>query len=186
MEVDVSGYSELPSLRHAVLKMYDRRYAAFMRAVHNLTCFELAEEEYRQFMLSPEGNKFAWKLAANEVTEDEAIDDHNGWERARKEAYLSNQCQNLYRKEFEAYRSVEQLQGVGNGPRLYTSVKLNLWPVEDRLSDYKAQSFLDVPGVLLEYVEGYSVGNEDYLPLSMIVARRKKGGSSRLADWYEN
>lgn len=154
MEVDVLHSSEPAPTdypKHAVLKLYDRRYATQLRGDYNIGPWTpAAEERYREFVASGE----AAKLISE--TEDITIDDELSWGETHEETFLFDYCRDIYRCEIDVYRRLKDLQGE-TIPKVFADVRFNPWPSSDP-PPTDTQDFFEVPGILMEHIRGYSLG----------------------------
>lgn len=154
MEVDILDSSEIVDPpKHAVVKLYDRRYALQLREDKKIVPWtQSVEEQYREFVGSGEAAEF---IAALEEDDDTGDDVGQPWDAARDEAFLFDFCRDLYISETEAYRRLEDLQG-RNVPKAFAKIRLKLWSSSDPPS-VDTRDFFEVPGILMEYIRGYDL-----------------------------
>ncbi|KAM3081446.1 hypothetical protein ACMFMG_004910 [Clarireedia jacksonii] len=87
MEVELMG-GHLGN-KHAVLKLYDRKFATQLRSDHKVgPLTHMKEERFRAFVESGGASKFVERLR----TDDEFEEPEEGWNMAENEAYLHNYC----------------------------------------------------------------------------------------------
>lgn len=144
------GDSNQPT--QAILKLYDRRFAAQLRKDEGGDeCWSPEiENEFAKFVASGEAAQFVSKLR----DDDDFEEPEEGWSAAENEAYLHNWCSDFFDTEVRAYDTLRALQGK-QVPCLYATVSIYL------ASDAPARPGLDsstefgvVKGLLLEYVPG--------------------------------
>ena len=130
---------------HAVLKLYDRRYATELRQSYGISPFSHEiEQKFEEFVRSGDAARFIDTLETDEVTD-------LTWDTARDEAFLFDYCRELHKSETEAYHRLSNLQGK-NVPKLLANVQV-------QPSSNEEDILFQVPGVLLEYVEGFSLAD---------------------------
>lgn len=136
----------------AILKLYDRRFAAGLRA-----------GDYRYKAIQPwdpaHDDAFV-ALAQSDEASDYSGKDKDGnpifpgedWTVAQKEVFLYHQCLELYKAEVEAYHTLKPLQGM-DIPELYA----NVCCLEGESTAAPAVSYLQVSGILLEFIPGFAL-----------------------------
>ncbi|KAF4958465.1 hypothetical protein FGADI_2387 [Fusarium gaditjirri] len=142
----------------AVLKLYDRRFGNSLRDCdyQNIPYSDEAKAAYHEFLqrgaMGPFLNELDDEESAADVIPRTMSDIRNGPDGvARFEAALWRLAHKHYRTESEAYARMQDLQGVLI-PKLYAVVRLVTPGETTRVAEY-----LNIPGILLESIEGYSL-----------------------------
>lgn len=135
-----------------VLKLYDRRFSPQLRTEEETVPWtpEL-ESEYREFVNSGCITGF-FDFCAAGYREDwwwgDSYSKRTKWSKAQLEGYLQFLCRRTYGIEKEVYETIRDLQGK-HVPRLFAHPWLQL--------SEKPNKYLDCPGILLEYIQGYEL-----------------------------
>ena len=125
----------------AVLKLYDRRFAAQLRSdsdVEPWTAYH--ESNYVESIRSGDAAEIVRKIHTGEAP-------GNGWGTAQNEAYLHGDCALMFEAEIDVYERLKDYQG-GRIPRLLDTVKL---VTRQSMAD---EDLLNIQGNLLEYLPG--------------------------------
>ncbi|KAI4289476.1 MAG: hypothetical protein L6R35_001257 [Caloplaca aegaea] len=149
MEVKVlAGFSSTKKqAKHAILKLYDWRYAAQLRQDHKVDPWTPDHEaKYRAFVETGDAAKFISALEDDDDTDDPQL-----WDTARDETFLYDYCRDLHSCEVEAYSRLQNLQG-RNIPQFLADVTFNAFPMQKN-------AFFQVRGILLELITGYSLAD---------------------------
>lgn len=144
-----------PSLKLSgrfVLKLFDRRFAAQLRREHDAgnRTPEL-ENDYRKFIQHNDLQACLASFAKFEADDDWSSKAQTDWDRAQREVYLQYLCRKLYSTETAVYDRLHELQG-RDIPRLVARIVLQHSSTCSPVHEY-----LDCPGILLEYIEGFSL-----------------------------
>ncbi|KAJ5091352.1 hypothetical protein NUU61_006222 [Penicillium alfredii] len=119
------------------LKLFDRRFAAECREHEKVEVWvPECENQYHQFDTNDNGDSDGHDLTPAEC-----------------EAYLHHRMQQLYKIEVEAYHAPEDIQGK-YVPQFFASVTL---PVPASSNEIPFREWVDIPGILIEYIEGFSL-----------------------------
>ena len=132
----------------AVLKLYDRRFSEKKRKYSKIPLWTPEREKaYRQYVLCGDAAKFVFEERA-------AKSDNNKleWSTGDKEIYLHEKECGWYDAETQVYHALQDLQGKGI-PKFFQKVIFDPEPSADAI----ATPFLEVPGILIEYIEGTCV-----------------------------
>ncbi|KAL8974698.1 MAG: hypothetical protein Q9197_001067 [Variospora fuerteventurae] len=142
--------------KHAILKLYDWRYAAQLRKDHKIDPWTPDHEaKYRAFVETGEAAKFISTLEDDDDTDDPQL-----WDTARDETFLYDYCRDLHSCEVEAYSRLQDLQG-RSIPRFLADVTFDAFPMQQN------NAFFQVRGILLELITGYSLADlAKYAPQS--------------------
>ncbi|KJX97044.1 hypothetical protein TI39_contig585g00001 [Zymoseptoria brevis] len=134
VELPDTGIGDTDQPTQAILKLYDRRFAAQLRKDEgdDERWSPEIENEFAKFVASGEAAPFVSKLR----DDDDFEEPEEGWSAAENEAYLHNWCSDLFVTEVRAYDTLRALQGK-QVPRLFKSTEFGV-----------------VKGLLLEYVPG--------------------------------
>ncbi|KAL9025354.1 MAG: hypothetical protein Q9180_007688, partial [Flavoplaca navasiana] len=122
MEVNVlEGLSSIKQAKHAILKLYDWRFATQLRQDNKVDQWTpYHEDKYRAFVEDGGAAKF---ISALEDDDDDP-DDDEPWDTARDEAFLFDHCRDLHTCELETYNRLTDLQGK-NIPQFFADVRFN-------------------------------------------------------------
>lgn len=136
------------------MKIFDRRFATELREdlEEDPTWSTDLEAEYSRFVRSEHAPEF-FDLCTKGLRESlfwETDELSQLWDKGREEAYLQCFCRQLYNIESYAYDQLQDIQGI-HVPRLFAHVSL-------QTSD-KPNEYLDCPGLLLEYIDGFQLGD---------------------------
>ncbi|WEW55966.1 hypothetical protein PRK78_001401 [Emydomyces testavorans] len=137
-----------------VLKLYDRRFATQLRQDEEASPWNLQiESDYCEFVRNGRAPEF-FDLCTAKFCEDEdwAYEQREKWNKAQHEAYLQYLCRRTYNIEKVAYDKLRDIQGK-HVPRLFARILLQ--PSGPAL----ANEYLDCPGILLEYIQGFPLTN---------------------------
>ncbi|KAI9750319.1 MAG: hypothetical protein M1835_001400 [Candelina submexicana] len=145
----------------AILKLYDRRYALGVRKewYGKIPPWDPARErEYRKAVDCGQLAAYMQWLDAGEPDEHgEDSDDLIGNLTAQDEGDIYRRCTLSYAQESSVYERLEGLQGE-DIPRLFATVRLDRTSIYPPIpTDNNAATYLDVPGLLMEYVEGFPI-----------------------------
>lgn len=142
-----TGSQTSPS--RAVLKLFDRRFAAQLRADQKIGAWTPEREHaFVDFVTRGEAAEFVRRLRED----DDFEEPEEGWNDAENEAFLHYWCSDLYETEKRAYQALRPLQGA-EIPQLFgcITVRDEKRPAGARTAD---EDLLAVKGLLLEYVPG--------------------------------
>jgi hypothetical protein len=159
MIVDILDQSQ--SAKTAFLKLYDRRFAdQFRRDWCVAPWTKDMEEDHVRFVRSGAIHGFLHKLHT-----DESFLDQEGaeWDHDQNEAFLGDEMLKIYKAETATYGALRDYQG-HLIPRLLAAVDLRLTPpnVEEASQGEEPDSdFFHVKGVLLEYIQGFTMSDID-------------------------
>ena len=129
-----------------VLKLYDRRCCPKWRDEVPHDWNEIAEDEYKSFVESGEGDTFRPDRMHSPRP------GHPGWLIAQYEKWLHDSCYELYTSEVQAYELHRQMQGI-NIPKLFATVTLQYgFSIKNEY-----QHFFEAPGILMEYIQGINL-----------------------------
>jgi len=146
----------LPNL--FILKIYDRRFAEQLRRDNKASLWNpQIEDEYRKFVHDGSAAAF-FKLCSEKdaVNQDWAYEARKEWNQAQQEAYLQYSCLKYYRTESSVYNRLFDIQG-RDIPRLQALVKIKSSSAHTPSTHAPLDDYFDCPGVLLEYIEGFSL-----------------------------
>lgn len=138
---------------HMVLKLFDRRFAAQLRRDYEIDPWSMdTEQQYYRFIADGSASNFITRLNS-----DNALIDEEGqtWNVSQDEAYLHHQMQTLYSTEAEVYDTMKHIQGK-DIPRLYARLAV---PSPFSSNETSVDKYLDIPGVLLQYIDGFLLTN---------------------------
>lgn len=144
----------LPST--AILKLYDRRFANDLRAFHDAPKpSATSEESFRAFM-SKEGSRRSLDDWKTKIFDDQNTDIETPPEET--EAFLAVLLASYHQNEVHVYERLAFMQG--------NSIPLFFGQTRFKNSDTHPDTIdVDVPGILIEYVEGTGL---DKLPASAV------------------
>lgn len=192
--MNVTIVSRSGEIIRAVLKVYDRRFGEDLRSFYreHLPCTSKREEAFQSFAKSGKMRPFLDELAksredltdpidaARFLDDDDDDDDEGGVSGsggedkiARYEAALWQTAQEYFECETKAYRRLAELQGKLI-PRIYGHVRLRPPPGETERAAAEATAasteemapYLEVKGILLERISGYSLWDLHISPLA--------------------
>ncbi|KAF7188220.1 hypothetical protein HII31_10505 [Pseudocercospora fuligena] len=153
LTVEISGQDighDQPVVQ-AILKLYDRRFAEQLRKDERIGPWtEEIESAFSELVRGGNAAEFVRKLRE----EDDFEEPDEGWSPAENEAYLHNECSELFLTEVKAYTVLQTFQGK-QIPKLYSAVTLRT--AEAGESDQ--EKFLSINGVLIEYISGPTISN---------------------------
>ncbi|KAF1814052.1 hypothetical protein P152DRAFT_481210 [Eremomyces bilateralis CBS 781.70] len=133
-----------------VLKLFDRRFATEVRRYNKACPWDpKIEDEYRNFVYDDDISALFTFCAEQETDYKWTPSAQKDWNGAHLEAYLQYCCRNYYMTETQVYDRLPDLQGE-DIPRLIARVLIRR-PSSAGLID----KYLDCPGILLEYIQGY-------------------------------
>ena len=162
MVVDLlgEGCSENP----VFLKLYDRRFSEQLRRDHGIDPWTRdAEQEYINAVRTGAARQFIHNLHTIPSFEE---DTEETWEDGQVETFLTGQVQELFDTETTLYDTLRDIQGK-RIPRLVTRVYLALSLPDVGISNTDATELLYIKGVLLQYIDGFSVTEvQDHAPKS--------------------
>ncbi len=143
----------------AILKLYDRRYALGVRDewYGKIPPWGPTREvEYRKAVECGQLEAYLQWLESEEPDDDgEDSEDRIGNMIAQDEGDIYQRSLLSYTQESAIYERLEHLQGQ-DIPQLFATVRLDRKTISPPIStDDKTATYLDVPGLLLEYVEGF-------------------------------
>ncbi|KAK4496493.1 hypothetical protein PRZ48_012473 [Zasmidium cellare] len=162
VEVISADLNDLEPQSKAVLKLYDRRFAAQLRKDEGVPPWsESAEEAFLELVRSGEAATFVHKLR----NEDDFEEPDEGWSPGENEAYLHDMCSDLFATETRAYDVLKELQGKAI-PKLYSAVSLPLdTGTHGVVSEAGEEEFFAISGILIEYISGPTVSDmADVIP----------------------
>lgn len=132
---------ELHQSKKAIVKLYDRRTAFSLRKTMiqeiRTSNNQTREHDYRGFIETGFADTLNSLTYAGTSCEDEV--------------FLHRTCINLFKTELGAYEKLKKLQG-DSIPILYGVVTLRISETSQT-----RQRYFDIPGLMLEYVEGYNL-----------------------------
>jgi serine/threonine protein kinase len=154
MEVDILQPAVDPS--RAVLKLYDWRFAAQLREDNKIgPCTADHESAYIEFVRSGRAQDFLEKLRHDDAFEEP----EGGWGIAENEAYLYNECTEMFKAEIAVYNKLQGYQGT-RIPRLFGPVTLSIGSpqVEKGIDTTTSDTeLLKVNGILIELISGFTL-----------------------------
>ena len=125
----------------AVLKLYDRRFAAQLRSDSDIEPWtEYHESTYVESVRRGDAAEIVRKIRDGEAS-------GNEWGTAQNEAYLHGDCALMFEAETDVYERLKDYQG-GRIPRLLDIVKLSTH------ESMVGEDLLNIQGILLEYLPG--------------------------------
>jgi serine/threonine protein kinase len=163
MIVDILDEGQSP--KKAFLKLYDRRFADQLREDFGIDPWTKdVEEAYVRSVQSGAISRFLHNLRTIENYLEDTGED---WDDAQNEAFLADELLRLYKAETTTYNALLNYQG-HLVPRLFAAVDLNLTPSNvEEPSQREDLDHFHVKGILLEYVEGFSLSDiHDHSPRS--------------------
>jgi hypothetical protein len=143
-----------PFVGRFVLKLYDRRFATQLRLDEEASPWSSQIEfEYSVFVRGGRASKF-FDLCTAKYREYEywPYEDREEWNMAEHEAHLQYLCHRTYQTETNAYKKMHDIQGK-HVPRLFAR------PFLQSSDSGLASKYLDHPGILLEYIQGFPLTN---------------------------
>ena len=147
MTVTLEGGSET----RAILKLFDRRSVIPMRKEFGYPEWDLScEEKYWEYVQSGGASEFTSWLYDGDNEEY----DSDKWNTAQRETYLNDECHELFENEVAAYDAMKNIQG-RYIPQLLAKATMNSHSVSASDSQY----FFEVPGILLEYIDGFTLSD---------------------------
>ena len=158
MEVDVLQPVTGPV--RAILKLYDRRFAAQLRKDQTNDPWTTDRESaYIDFVRSGRAQDFLDKLR----NDDDFEEPEEGWDIAENETYLHDLCIDMFKTETTVYTKLRSYQGT-RIPRLFAPVTLRIKPLhlENGVDSAPPDSELfQVHGILLELIPGFTLAQLD-------------------------
>ena len=158
MEVDVLQPVTGPA--RAILKLYDRRFAAQLRKDQTNDPWTTDRESaYIDFVRSGRAQDFLDKLR----NDDDFEEPEEGWDIAENETYLHDLCIDMFKTETTAYTKLRSYQGT-RIPRLFAPATLRIKPLhlENGVDSTPPDSELfQVHGILLELIPGFTLAQLD-------------------------
>jgi hypothetical protein len=153
--VDILDEGQSP--KTAFLKLFDRRFADQLREDYGIGPWTKdTEEAYIRSIQSGAIRRFLHDL---HNVEDFLEDTGEDWDNAQNEAFLADELLKLYKAETATYNALHNHQG-HLVPRLLAAVDLNLTPSNvEEPSQREDLDLFHVKGILLEYVEGFSLSD---------------------------
>lgn len=140
----------------AFLKLFDRRFARSLRKCERVDPWSAdIEKEFLHKLKSGDLQDFLGRLQAEEDSEDD--DDEDDWDAAENEAYLADMMLNYFRAEVSTYSALQKHQA-DLVPRLFAQVTLQVVQPDIPL-DKQHQDICQVRGILLEYLEGFTLSS---------------------------
>jgi hypothetical protein len=151
-----------PSLKlkgQYVLKLFDRRFAAQLRREHKACSWTPeVEDNYRNFVHSGGLRELVAFIAEKETDDYWSARKQKDWNQAQLEAYLQYCSRKFYKTETAVYYRLHELQGQ-DIPRFIARVVIR------RTSSDPVDEYLDCPGILLEYIQGFPLTDiEEFAP----------------------
>lgn len=169
--MDVTINTKSGSALRAVLKLYDRWFGTDLRKIQGKHAPHTAADEaiFQSFVQQGKVGPFVRELEEEKkatLIVPKASHLHNGTPEgtAKYEAALWQECNEHFNCETEAYGRLRDLQGKSI-PRMYTHVCLGLHAsdVPPDLLQPEIARYLEVKGILLELVPGYSLWDLNHL-----------------------
>lgn len=155
MEVHILGSESELKPEFGVLKIYDRRFAAQLRADNKIEPWTPAHEMVLgTFVQSGEAQKFLDSLRNN----DDFEEPEDGWNVAENETYLLDQCLNLYNMETSVYKKLQDQQGKSI-PQLRGQYSLILDTHTHTTESETSDDLSSVKGILLEHIPGFTLSD---------------------------
>lgn len=158
MEVDALQPTAGPA--RAILKLYDRRFAAQLRKDKTIDPWTTDHESaYIDFVYSSRAQGFLDKLR----NDDDFEEPKEGWDIAENETYLHDLCIDMFKVETTVYTRLQSHQGA-RIPRLLMPVTLSIKPLylENGVDSAPPDSELfQVNGILLELIPGFTLAQLD-------------------------
>jgi hypothetical protein len=162
----IEGTGHSRRSRRAVLKLYDRRFGSHFRDVRYEYKPHTSSDEaaFQSFIHSGKIEPFLHELKVQEREADDPPRPHHFLEDddpdgvARFEAALWQQSQEYFTTETLAYSRLSSLQGKAI-PKMYAHIRLisEFGKTESGSDQSRIASYLDIKGILLEEVRGYSL-----------------------------
>ncbi|RSM02052.1 hypothetical protein CEP52_008162 [Fusarium oligoseptatum] len=141
----------------AFLKLFDRRFARSLRKCEKVDPWSAdVEDEFLHKLKSGDLEDFLDMLQAEEE-DDEEEEEGEAWDAAEEEASLADMMLSYFRAEFATYSALQKHQG-DLIPRLFTKVTLQVVQPDIPL-DERQQDMCLVKGILLEYLEGFTLSS---------------------------
>ncbi|KAF2756593.1 hypothetical protein EJ05DRAFT_477708 [Pseudovirgaria hyperparasitica] len=146
-----------PTLRgEYVLKLFDRRYATQLRRDNQASAWTADVEVAYHTLVESSDMASLFALYAQKETDYEWTPKAEaGWDSAHREAYLQFCCRKHFSTETLVYDQLRDLQGECI-PHLAARIL-----VKSPSSSGPTREYLDCPGILLEYVQGFSLTDLD-------------------------
>lgn len=139
-----------------VLKVFDHRFTTSFR--ENYRVRPWSEEIVQQYHQSIQSGRADEYMAHLNSTSDNG-GNYNNPESVAEEVFLHYQMQNLYNKEVEVYRILEEYQGKCV-PRVFTTLTVPASPSHpEAISKY-----IDSPCILIKYIKGFSPRDFQSMP----------------------
>ncbi|KPM45278.1 hypothetical protein AK830_g1272 [Neonectria ditissima] len=143
---------ELHDSAESFLKLFDRRYAHQLRDDNGIEPWsDSMDEELLSSVQSGKAEEFLGRLRADKEFKEETEED---WDAAENEAFLGAEISAIFDAELSTYTKLRAYQG-NLIPRLLAEVSLDTKPASPDIDD--RQHLFQVKGVLLEYLEGFSL-----------------------------
>ena len=149
--------------KNFILKIYDRRFASHIREeVEASPWTDIIEEEYNIYMEEGMGLDFISRLPAHTITPLGLW--KAKWTAAQKEAYMENYILESFRTEVEVYKRLRDVGVQGKDVPCLIACAILAVPEETFSATGHPPTTVDYPGILLEYIEGFSL----YGPLTNV------------------
>ncbi len=150
-----------PRKNRFVLKLYDRRFATQLRRDEDAAPWNAQiEADYQEFVRTGAATEF-FNMCNADFHGDEygAAEQDEEWSEAQEEAYLQYICLRTYKTERYAYEQLRDIQGK-SVPRIFAYPFVQALPGTN-----SAHEYLDCPGLLMEYIQGFPLTNiADHAP----------------------
>ncbi|KIK64201.1 hypothetical protein GYMLUDRAFT_221496 [Collybiopsis luxurians FD-317 M1] len=147
-----------------ILKVYDRRYANDLRAFYDIPeLSEESEEAFRAWASSGSGSQRTLEEWEQKRRADDELDIEPSAEET--EAYLATLLASYYENEVRVYERMASMQG-NEIPRFFGRTRFVIESQPDRTTD------AEVPGILVEYVEGTRLDNLSIDALSPVLCQK--------------
>ena len=144
----------------AVLKLYDRRFALQLRSENKMEPPTTATEiVFGGFVKSGDASEFLDRLR----NDDNYHEPQEGWNIAQNEIYLYDLCLDMFTAESMVYDKLKDLQGK-ELPFLLAQVRLPHSSSQEILDSFAAENLFEVKGILLEFIDGYTLSQIANVP----------------------
>lgn len=151
-DAEVDGNVGKTAPQTAFLKMYDWRFSAQLRSDNGIEPWrEEFSREYAEMVRRGEVEGFVEKLSDYDWREETEED----WDEGKNEASIAHESDKMYRAEKSVYDRLGDIQGKMI-PRFFGAVEMDVTPEGIALNEQQ-QRLLQVKGILLEYIPGFSL-----------------------------
>ncbi|GAB1320672.1 hypothetical protein MFIFM68171_10882 [Madurella fahalii] len=178
--MDIIIWPKLGAHIRAVLKLYDRRFGDDLRGFYykHIPHTPARETAFQSFVRQGKMSAFLCELNEEEKVriippqpsrqlydgEDRSNPKEDAESIAKYEAALWRQCNQYFDNETEAYDRLSEIQGKSI-PQMYGHVRV-LVPSPDVPRDLQLSPYFEVKGILLQWVNGYSLTDLPTSPMA--------------------